>query len=293
MKSPFRVSVITDEITQDFGRALEVASGEFGLGWVELRRLWNKNILKLDAREIAEARRLLERYRLRVTDIGSPLFKVSWPGLPESALTEKPDEFGADFTFDQQDEVLERALELCRVFKTDRLRIFDFWRLKDPSPYRAAMDAKLLEVANKAARKSVTIVLENEPACNTATGVEAARTLKAVRAPNFMLNWDPANAAALNDTPYPDGYSHLPKDRIGHVHCKDLVNKPDGKGYEWMPMGKGTVDWTGQFRALKRDGYRFAVSLETHWRGPGTTEESSRESMAGMKKLLQAAGAWS
>jgi hypothetical protein len=34
------------------------------------------------------------------------------------------------------------------------------------------------------------------------------------------------------------------------------------------------------------------VSLETHWRGAGTPEESSRQSWAGMKGLLQKAQAW-
>jgi len=49
-------------------------------------------------------------------------------------------------------------------------------------------------------------------------------------------------------------------------------------------MGRGIIDWVGQFKALKRDGYHFAVSLETHWRGAGTPEESTRQSWAGMKK---------
>ena len=43
--------------------------------------------------------------------------------------------------------------------------------------------------------------------------------------------------------------------------------------------------------ALKNDGYGFACTLETHWRGAGTPEASSRESFAGMKTLLQKAGA--
>jgi sugar phosphate isomerase/epimerase len=58
-------------------------------------------------------------------------------------------------------------------------------------------------------------------------------------------------------------------------------------------MGHGLIDWTGQFRALKRDGYHRAVSLETHWRGAGSPEESSRQSWAGMKQELQKAGALS
>ncbi len=48
--------------------------------------------------------------------------------------------------------------------------------------------------------------------------------------------------------------SCLPKERIGHCHCKDAVKK--GKGYDWAPMGGGIIDWAGQFKALKRDGYR-------------------------------------
>ena len=56
-------------------------------------------------------------------------------------------------------------------------------------------------------------------------------------------------------------------------------------------MGGGMIDWAGQFKALKRDGYHFAVSLETHWSGGGSPEESSRKSWAGMKKLLQQADA--
>jgi sugar phosphate isomerase/epimerase len=56
-------------------------------------------------------------------------------------------------------------------------------------------------------------------------------------------------------------------------------------------MGGGIIDWRGQFHALKQDGYHYAVSLETHWRGGGTPEASTRQSMVGMKKLLEQAGA--
>jgi sugar phosphate isomerase/epimerase len=55
-------------------------------------------------------------------------------------------------------------------------------------------------------------------------------------------------------------------------------------------MGQGIIDFVGQFRALKRDGYAGPVSLETHWRGAGTAEASTRQSMAGLKDLLQRAG---
>jgi L-ribulose-5-phosphate 3-epimerase len=291
MKSPFRIAIINDELGQDFGRACEVASREFGMDWIELRGMWNKNLLKLDAKEIEEARRILEKYKLRVTDIASPLFKVDWPGAPQSKFSPKRDQFNADFTYEQQPEVLERSVALAKAFQTDRVRCFDFWRLEDQAPYRAAINEKLLDASNTAGQKGIILLLENEPSCNTATAAESARVLAAVKSPYLLINWDPGNAATRDEKPYPDGYALLPKDRVGHCHCKDAAKKPDGEGYDWAAMGRGMIDWTGQFGALKRDGYRFGVSLETHWRGAGTPEESSRQSWGGMKDQLRAAGA--
>ncbi|MEW6129919.1 MAG: sugar phosphate isomerase/epimerase family protein [Acidobacteriota bacterium] len=287
--STFKLSVFTDEITHDFGRALEIASQEFGLAYVEIRGMWNKNIMQLDGKEIAEARRLLEKYKLRVSSIAGPLFKVDWLGAPVSKFSQR-DQFGANYTFEQQAEVLERGIELARAFNTDHLRCFDFWRLEDQKPYRAAIDEKLIEAATKAGKRGVTLVMENEYACNTATAAEAARTLAAVRVSSFKLNWDPGNSAFRSEVPFPDGYRLLPKNRIGHVHCKDVARKPEG-GFAWMAMGRGIIDFVGQFKALKKDGYRGAVVLETHWRGAGIAEESTRQSMAGMKDLLKRADA--
>jgi sugar phosphate isomerase/epimerase len=290
VRSPFRVAVINDEITQDLDQACRIVAQEFGMDWIELRGMWNKNILKLDANEIAEARRILEKNKLRVTDIASPLFKVDWPDAPKSEYSPKRDQFFADFTFEQQDEVLERSIALAKAFRTPFVRCFDFWRLSDQAPYRAAINQKLLDAATKAGKDGVTLLVENEYACNTATGAEAAKLLAAIQSPHLMLNWDAGNAAARGEKPYPDGYSLLPKSRIGHCHCKDVVPKANQSGTDWAAMGSGTIDWVGQFRALKADGYKYAVSLETHWRGAGTPEESTRQSWAGMKQAMQKAG---
>ena len=289
VNSPFHFAVINDEIDQDFAHVVEIVSKEFGLEWIELRGMWKKNIMDLDDQQLAEAKRLLDSAKLRVTDIASPVFKVDWPGAPRSKFAPKRDTFNADFGFKQQDELLDKSFELARQFNTDRVRIFDFWRLDDVKPYRKDIDDKLREAADKAAKKNIILILENEHECNTGTGAEAARTLGAVNNSNFMVNWDPGNATMLGEVPYPDGYNKLPKDRIGHVHCKDSVRNADGK-VVWAAMGRGQVDWVGQFRALKQQGYNHAVSLETHWRGAGTPEESTRQSMAGMKDEMRKAG---
>ena len=286
---PFRLAVINDEISQDFEKACQIASGEFGLQWIELRGMWNKNLADLTPKELEDAQKLLAEHKLHVTDIASPLFKTDWPGAPKSQQSERRDQFHAQYDAAEQDKLLERCIALTKTFKTRRLRCFDFWRLDDQAPYRAAINARLQRAAERCAKDDVILMLENEMSCNTATGEESAAVLKAIPNSNFMLNWDPGNAAALFTVPYPKGYDLLPKERIGHCHCKDVVYEP-GHKYEWAPVGGGVVDWVGQFKAFQRNGYHLGVSLETHWRGAGSAEASSRVSMAGLKKTLAAAG---
>jgi sugar phosphate isomerase/epimerase len=288
-KCPFRLAVINDEITQDFEKACQIVSGDFGLRWIELRSMWNKNVTELDAKEVGDALKILNQHNLRVTDIASPLFKTDWPGAPRSSQSESRDQFHADFDAGAQDKLLERCISLAKAFNTDRIRCFDYWRLDDQKPYRAAINAKLQKAAERCSKDNLVLLLENEMSCNTATGEESAAVLKAIPNENFMLNWDPGNAAAIGSTPYPTGYELLPKERIGHCHCKDVVDKPDRK-YDWAPVGGGVVDWVGQLQAFERDGFRYGLSLETHWRGAGTPEASTRISMEGLKKTLRKAG---
>jgi sugar phosphate isomerase/epimerase len=286
-QSPFKIAVISDEISQDFDHACSVIANDFGLQWVELREMWGKNLQASSDAEIVEAQKILAKYKLQVTDIASPLFKVDWPGAPKSQYGFKEDMHGAaEVAYKHQDEVVERSISLAKQFKTNKVRCFDFWRLDDVAPYRAAIDEKLRATAEIVGKQGLLLVIENEFACNTATGREAAKVLSAIQSPNFALNWDPGNAVMRGEMDaFPGGWNGLPKDRIHHCHCKNAVKDAAGK-IVWSPVDKGYIDWTAQFRALKAAGYHDAVSLETHWRGAGTPEASTRISWAGMKQCL-------
>src|SRR5277367_7091036 len=93
--SPFKIAVISDEISQDFDHACSVIANDFGLHYVELREMWGKNLQASSDAEIAEAKKILAKYKLQVTDIASPLFKTDWPGAPRSPYGSKGDTFGA------------------------------------------------------------------------------------------------------------------------------------------------------------------------------------------------------
>lgn len=301
--SKFKVGVISDEISQDFDHACYVIAKDFGLRWVELREMWGKNLQVVSDDQIAEAKKILAKYGLKVTDISSPLYKVNWPGAPVSQYGSKEDLHGADeVSFKHQDEVLDRSISLAKQFGTNKVRCFDFWRIDEVKPYRAAINAKLQQAAEHAAKQNIMLVLENEFACNTATGREAAATLAGVPSRNLALNWDPGNAVMRGELDaFPGGWDALPKDRIHHCHVKNAIKRSDAtdvvKGGEgniaWSPVDKGYIDWTAQFAALAKTGYSDAVNLETHWKGGGTPEESTRISWAGMKTDLEAAKQWS
>ncbi len=290
--SPFKIAVINDEISQDFDHACYVAAHDFGMTWIELRSMWDKNVTELSEAQIAEARRILAKYSLQVTDIASPLFKTDWPDAPRSSYSSKSDMHGAaESTFKEQDEILERSLALAKQFQTGKVRCFDFWRLDIVSPYRAAIDEKVRTASEIAGKQGILLVLENEFACNTATGREAARIMNAIQTPHLALNWDPANAVMRGELDaFPVAWELIPKNRIHHCHCKNAVKLAEGK-VKWSPVGKGVIDWTAQFRALKQAGFHDAVSLETHWHGAGSPEESSRISWAGMRQAMQDASA--
>ena len=252
---PFRVAVINDEISQDFDHACFVAAHDFGLQWIELRGMWKKNITDLDANEIAAgADNPCEIQPARHRHCQPALSRSTGPARRCQSRASAATSSMPTSTSSKQDALLDHCIDLAKTFDTDRIRCFDFWRLDDVKPYREAINDKLRQAARRCAKSNLILLLENEMSCNTATGAEAADTLNAIPEPNFMLNWDPGNAATFpGSMPYPNGYDLLPKDRIGHCHAKNVVRKPDGK-WEWAPVGTGVVDWVGQLRALERDG---------------------------------------
>ncbi len=252
--------------------------------------MWNKNVTDLDAKEIAESQAHsgeipAARDRYCQPALQSRLAR-SAPLQRKSAARPVPRRLRFQATGSVAGTLHRAGQSNSKPIASDA-SIFGGWT--NQAPYRAAINDKLRAAAETCAKSNLILLLENEMACNTATGEESAAVLKAIPNKNFMLNWDPGNAAAIGSTPYPDGYRLLPHDRIGHCHAKDVV-RPAGKKYEWAPVGAGVVDWVGQFRALAKDGYHYAVSLETHWRGAGTPEASTRVSMKGLKSTLSKAG---
>jgi L-ribulose-5-phosphate 3-epimerase len=283
----FKLGVITDEVTQDFEKALLWAKG-YGLGWVELRFIWNKYVTDLSGDDVRRAKELLGKYEIKVSVVDSPYFKTLLPGTQSKFGGGKADPLQSDFS--QQAAVLERAFARAKDFGTDKVRVFSFLRVAEPRTVFDRVAKELEKTAEAAKREGVRLVLENDFSCNVATGAEGAAMLKAVAAPSLGLNWDPGNAFAAGETPFPVGYDALDEKRIWHMHLKDAAPAPAGQKAKWMPIGGGKIDFPGQFRALLRNGYEGTMSLETHYLNAAKDKESSsRESMDGLLKIIREA----
>ena len=283
----FKLGVITDEVTQDFEWAVEWVKG-FGLQWVELRFLWNKYVTDLTPDQVKRAQDVIAKHGMKVSVVDSAYFKTLLPGTESKFAEGKPDPLQS--SFDRQNAILESAMARAKDFGTDKVRIFAFLRVQDPHLVFDRVAKELERTAAVAHREGIRLVLENEFSCNVATGAEGAAMLNAVKSPALGLNWDPGNAYAAGETPFPNGYDPIDKKRMWHMHLKDAAPNPNGGEAVWRPIGGGKIDFVGQFRALIKNDYEGTMSLETHYLNPAKNkEQSSRESMEGLLKVIREA----
>ncbi len=259
------IGAITDEFSLDIEVALD-AMAKLGMTIAELRLIGNRNIIDLSDEEVRRIREQVEARGMRVLSIASPVLKCVLPDAPPLDERFQQDVFGSAYTIADQPRLAQRAMEIADLTGAKFIRVFSYWRTTAPEQCHDRIVAALRELADKAGARGLVIGLENEHACNVATGAEAGRILAALDHPALKAIWDPANASMLGERPFPDGYSKLPAARVAHVHAKDCVM--EGHTATWGPLGEMDVDWRGQIAALKRDGYAGAISLETHWRGP-------------------------
>ncbi|MBV9265634.1 MAG: sugar phosphate isomerase/epimerase [Acidobacteriaceae bacterium] len=260
------IAAITDEFSPSLDEALR-AMKRIGITNAELRVIDGKNVVDLNPHEMAHAKNLLDAAGFQVVCIASPLLKCVLPNSGELDSRYQHDVFASSYTFADQEQLAERAFAIAGFFGAPIIRVFSYWRTVTPERCREAVIQALSALVGTAEKEDKIIGLENEHACNIATAAEAVPILDCIRHPRLKLVWDPANAFIAGEIPFPAGYSLLPKDRIAHVHAKDCHLGHDGRPV-WGPLGTRHVLWREQIRALMADGYRGAISLETHWPGP-------------------------
>lgn len=276
--SRVRLGVTTDEIDEDLLTAIKMLR-EFNLNYAEVRNLWGKYNTSQPVEKVREARAMLNEHGIKVSVLGTGFFKVPLPAA--GAEGEK--------ALQGQWDLLDRAIERAEILGTSTLRIFAFtYRpadgLKESEYPRVA--GLLVEAAKRARARKMRLAIENVADSYVWTAAQAARVIAQVKDDSVGLAWDPNNAAAGGDKPFPDGFRLLDPKRIIHVHLRDFLHNAAGQ-VEWCAVGKGKFDNVGQIRALLKSGYKGAFTLETHYRDPGGKAVATRTSLIGLLKVFE------
>lgn len=283
---PWKLGIITDEVAPDLSVVLGRFYPKYGLKWAEIRNV------KLDDKsryvyknatpaQLKDIRKQLDDAGVKLSVLDTAIYKVPLPGtkpMAESATELNP----AEGEFQNQMEDLKRAAEAAHTLGTNKIRIFTFSRVSDPDSIFDRIVEQVEKALPVAKANDVLLLVENEHSCNTATGTQSAKLLRAVTDRRLMLNWDPGNCYEAGEQPFPKAWDQFDHSRIGHIHLKDA------KGKAWRPVGGGEIDFMGQFKALKEMKYSSTMSLETHYRNAEHNPyTSSEESMDGLVKLLK------
>lgn len=284
-----KLGVITDGISRDFERALQVMT-EAGLMHAELQFLWDKEVGDLTPQEMDKAQDLIKRYQVTVSCISRHNFSGMLVGAVEPE----------DAVYTQHMDGFKRCIEMAHRFGTRLVRIMSFRRemilfgrggaehwvvSKGWDKFKTLLEApvRLAEV------EGITLVLETGNNAMITSGYLGGKLVEEMGSDHLKILWDPCNSLYANENTYPDGYEALGIAHLGHIHLKDArVDMPKAT-VEFCEFGSG--DMAGYFeplsRRLKADEYDGVISLESVYRPQnGTFEDGFRASVSSFKRLF-------
>ena len=238
----FKLSAFADEYADSFEDQLQ-GLGRFGIGSIEVRYLLGKNVSLLEKEEAKEAKRLLERYGVGVSAIGSPLGKIGLDGDIEAHLT-----------------VARRVFETARILETPFVRMFSFYAPKGESitDKREEVLRVLERLVTLAREYGVVLCHENEAAIYGDVPLRCKELMRHFHG-EMKCVFDMGNFVLEGVEPYPDAYTLLQED-IAYFHIKDALFAG-----AVVPAGKGEAsikEILSAHRAYAKED--FFVSLEPH-----------------------------
>jgi sugar phosphate isomerase/epimerase len=223
---------------------------ELGIGYLEFRGAWDRNVLDLDDQQVELLRRTLERHGIRLSSVASPIGK--------DPVTDD---------FEEHLRRLDRALHLATVLGAPYVRIFSFLIPEgdDPAAYRDQVLRRMAALAARAEGHDVQLVHENEKHIYGDVPARCLDIVESVGSPQLRLVWDPANFVQCGVRPYTDGYALL-RPHLAYLQIKDAIHATG----EVVPAGMGDGELRETIRALQADGFDGFFSLEPHLAAAGT-----------------------
>lgn len=238
----FTLSGFADEISADLNEQLDVLA-QLGIGYLELRGVWNTGVLQLSDDQVRAIKRSLEERGIRVSAIGSPIGKIQ--------ITDPFEPHLADF---------RRAVALAEYFETPYIRLFSFFVPEGQADaYRDEVMRRMEAFLEAAEGHPVTLLHENERHIYGDIPRRCRDLMETFNTPRLRFTFDPANFVLCGVKPFTEGYPLL-QDYIAYLHIKDALMQ-EGRV---VPSGQGDGELEPLLRALVARGYDGFASLEPH-----------------------------
>ncbi len=235
------LSAFSDEYSADFLQQCK-ALNEFGIGYMEIRGVDNKNVSVLSKAEVLQAKQTLAQYGIKVSAIGSPLGKIKLDGdMPAHMDTAK------------------RVFETANELGAQNVRMFSFY-LPD-GKNREECKSQVFDcvggLISLAKEYSVTLCHENEAKIYGESPEKCLELVKYFKG-DLKCVFDMGNFVLDGYNPM-DAY-HLLKDYIEYFHIKDSLYAG-----AIVPAGKGEAQIKEILDLYKQSGKKDTfISLEPH-----------------------------
>jgi sugar phosphate isomerase/epimerase len=255
-----------DEISPKLEEQLETL-GEESISYMELRSVWNTNVLDLSDDELERVKSATTQRGIRISSIGSPIGKVP-----------VTDPIGPHL------ERFRRALHAADVMETPYIRVFSFFipEGQEPGHYREEVLDRMGIMAGEAEASGVTLLHENEKRIYGDVPSRCVDILAGVGSSALRAAWDAANFVQCGVSPYKEGYASL-RPYVEYVHVKDALSGSD----RVVPAGEGDGQLPETLSALRASSFDGFFSLEPHLASAGTYSGFS-----GPELFRKAAGAF-
>ncbi|MDD9855231.1 MAG: sugar phosphate isomerase/epimerase [Gammaproteobacteria bacterium] len=269
MNAMNRLGVISDGISRDVRVAAETARAA-GLSDIEFQYMWEFEVGDLPAARRREARQLVEDNGLRVSCISRHIFA-------RQTVHIEPD----SKAYREQMDALKRCIDCAHELGASTVRIMSCRRetilfggggAEQWVVANGAWDKllKLLEAPLElAAREDVKLVIETGNGTMINSAYTMGRLIDELDADGRLLAlWDPCNALYCGEPPCPDGAQALAGGKIGHVHIKDAVVRPQRATVNFCRLGEGDMaaHLQGIADFLRAENYAGSISLESTYR---------------------------
>jgi sugar phosphate isomerase/epimerase len=243
-----KLSGFADEVSSELDEQI-AGLKVCGIGNVALRGCFGKNIMEWTDAECYQIKKGLDVAGIGVSEIGSPIGKTP-----------------IDDPFEKTQAALDHAIRLAELFETPNIRLFSFYppavgeKAGWEKAFRGEVLRRLTAMADQAAGRPVTLMLENESELYGDYPAECLDIFSNVRSEKLRMAFDFANFVSRKPVDVYGLAWKVLKPFVGHIHVKD-----------WVPgenAGRVAGQGQGQIREILAElataEYNGFLTLEPH-----------------------------